>query len=452
VTETARRRIPLLHCNPLVKTSYTPGVSAHGIRKSYPRYRLRHRASRLVPPGGRLTDSQTTFLSSTFRRMHPPDPTMMAGHLLNGIHTPPNDIEKPMPFHLRQHVEWPSPQTLRVKDVLYGDFTITEPVLLHLINDASFQRLRGIHQHGITPIVNVNKVRPSVCRFEHSLGAMLLVRILAPDDLSQQIAALLHDISHTVLSHVADYAFGYVIHEVEKDDYVATTAIPKILSQFGYDWRHITSEEPGVWTLLEQPAPLLCADRLDYGLRDIIAFGVFSKEHVRLIVGQFVVHDRRIMCSDIALARDLARGYMRCDILAWANPHHAGLYTFAGDAIRLALTHGVIRKDELWTGTDREFWNKIVACGIKEIDEKTRYVNDHTTFTIVSGPADGEIVLNLKLKIRTIDPEIVVRTGDKIEVHRLSDMDKDYAKERNDYLNKMSGPIYLAVSQHLAGK
>lgn len=443
-------RVPLLHSSSLVKISSTPCVSAYCIWKTYPRYRLRHRSSRLVPHGDRLTDSQAPFLSSAFRRVHPLGPTMIAGSLLDGIPTAPNDIEEP--FRPRQHVDWPSLHTLRVKDVLYGDFTITEPVLLHLINDASFQRLRGIHQHGITPVVNVNKVRPSVCRFEHSLGAMLLVRILAPDDLSQQIAALLHDISHTVLSHVADYAFGYVIHEVEKDDYVATTAIPKILSQFGYDWRRITSEEPGVWTLLEQPAPLLCADRLDYGLRDMVAFNVFSNEHVRLIIGQFVVHDGRIMCSDIVLARDLARGYMRCDMLAWANPHHAGLYTFAGDAIRLALTHGVIRKDELWTGTDREFWNKIVTCGIKEIDEKTRYVNDRTTFTIVSGPEDGEIVLNLKLKIRTIDPEILVRTGDTVEVHRLSDLDKDYAKERNDYINTMSGPIYLAVSQHFAGK
>jgi uncharacterized protein len=371
---------------------------------------------------------------------------MTTDPLLDEIHNHPTNIEKPMAFRPRQRVDSPSTQSLHVRDSLHGDLTITDPVLLQLIQDTCFQRLRGIHQHGITPLVNVNKVRPPVCRFEHSLGAMLLVRTLAPDDLSQQIAALLHDISHTVLSHVADYAFGYVIHEVEKDDYVETTAIPEILSRFQYDWKHITSEEQGVWTLLEQPAPLLCADRLDYGLRDMLAFDVVSEERVRLIVGQFVVHDGRIMCSDIALARDLARGYMRCDMLAWANPHHAGLYKFAGDAIRLALAHRVITKEELWVGTDGEFWNKILGCGIKEIDEKTRYVNEHTIFTMVSGPKDGEIVLNLTLKIRTIDPEIVVRQGEKTEVHRLSELDMDYQKEREDYINTMSRPIYLAVS------
>ena len=335
---------------------------------------------------------------------------------------------------------------MKITDALYGTITIGDPVLLALIQDSSFQRLRGIHQHGITPIINVNKVQPPVYRFEHSLGAMLLVRSLAPHDMAQQCAALLHDISHTVLSHVTDYAFGYIIHEVEKEEYVKTTAIPRILEQFGYDWKYIISEEPGVWTLLEQPAPLLCADRLDYGLRDMIAFDILPPEKVKAIVEQLIAYDGRIMCTDVSLARDLARGYMQCDIRAWANPHHSALYKFAGDAIRLALAHGVIRKDELWLGTDAEFWDKIVNCGIDEVNEKTKYVNEFTTFKMVSSPKDGEMVLELKLKIRTIDPEIVARQDGRVKVQRLTELDEDFAKEKQDYINSKSKPIYLAVT------
>ena len=273
---------------------------------------------------------------------------------------------------------------------------------------------------------------------------MLLVQRLAPEDLGQQCAALLHDISHTVLSHVTDCAFGYVIHEVEKEDYVVTTSIPYILTMFKHNWKDILNEE--LWPLLEQPAPLLCADRVDYGLRDMIAFDVIPPATARSIVEQFVVHDSRIMCSDVELARELARGYMRCDMLAWAKPHHAGLYKFAGDAIRLALTHGVIRKEELWVGTDEQFWNKILSCGIKEINEKTQYVNEHTKFTKVPSLEDGELVLELTLKIRTIDPEVVVPQGNILKVYRLSELDEDYAKEREDYIDSNSEPIYLAVS------
>lgn len=269
-----------------------------------------------------------------------------------------------------------------------------------------------------------------------------------PEDLDQQCAALLHDISHTVLSHVTDVAFGYVIHEVEKEDYVQTTRIPEILGKFEMDWKYIISEEQGVWTLLEQPAPLLCADRLDYGLRDMCAFDIVPATVVRQIVQQFVVHEKRIMCSDVELAGVLARGYMRCDQLAWANPHHSGLYKFAGDAIRLALQHGVIKKSELWQGTDEEFWNKIVNCGIKDIDEKTRYVNDYTNYEVVPRKTrvNGDNVLELTLKVRTIDPEIVIRGEKGPQIKRLSQVDGVYKREREEYLESKREAILLKVS------
>jgi len=358
----------------------------------------------------------------------------------------PNGVSHEFPYRPRHTIAVEPDNSMTITDGLYGTMHITDPVLLDLIRDSSFQRLHGIHQHGITPVINVNKVNPSVTRLEHSVGAMLLIRTLVPYDLAQQCAALLHDVSHTVLSHVTDYVFGYVIHEVEKEDYVKTTNIPQILAKYGYDWKHITSEEPGTWTLLEQPAPLLCADRLDYGLRDMLAFHVHPPETVRDIVKQFVVYDGRIMCSDIPLAGKLARGYQKCDELAWANPHHSGLYKFAGNAIRLALAHQVIKKEELWIGTDSEFWQKILDCGIPEIEEHTRYTNDWTKFEIVSSKKNGDLVLELKLKIRTIDPEIVIQDENEVQVRRLSEVDPTYAKERQDYINSKKGPIFLAVS------
>ena len=55
-------------------------------------------------------------------------------------------------------------------------------------------------------------------------------------------------------------------------------------------------------------------------------------------------------------------------------------------------------------------------------------------------------MLELTLKIRTIDPEILVRHQDKVSVQRLTELDKEFAKERQDYINSKSKPIYLAVS------
>jgi hypothetical protein len=106
----------------------------------------------------------------------------------------------------------------------------------------------------------------------------------------------------------------------------------------------------------------------------------------------------------------------------------------------------VIRKDELWEGTDAEFWEKIVNCGVAEIDEKTRYVTEDTKFEIVSFPTDGNMVLKLQLKVRTIDPEIVIHHNGVVKVHRLSMLDADFAQERETYIKSKRNPIYVAVS------
>ena len=76
---------------------------------------------------------------------------------------------------------------MQVNDIVYGPVDLAEPVLLELLASRAVQRLHGVLQHGITAVVGVT--RPTT-RFEHSLGAMLLVRRLGAD-LHEQIAALL---------------------------------------------------------------------------------------------------------------------------------------------------------------------------------------------------------------------------------------------------------------------
>jgi hypothetical protein len=89
-------------------------------------------------------------------------------------------------------------------------------------------------------------VTSPITRFEHSVGVMILVRELGAS-LTEQIAALLHDVSHTAFSHVIDYVFdghdSQSYHDEKKEVYMASTTIPAILAQHGYDWRDVLSEE-----------------------------------------------------------------------------------------------------------------------------------------------------------------------------------------------------------------
>ncbi|MBN1486049.1 MAG: HD domain-containing protein, partial [Anaerolineae bacterium] len=116
-------------------------------------------------------------------------------------------------------------------DRIYGEFDITEPVILDLLNTQAVCRLKGILQHGITGLIDITR---RTTRYEHSLGVMLLVRRMG-GDIQEQIAALLHDVSHTVLSHVIDYVYpspnGQSYHEVKKPWYMENSDIPDILSR-----------------------------------------------------------------------------------------------------------------------------------------------------------------------------------------------------------------------------
>ena len=176
------------------------------------------------------------------------------------------------------------------QDEVYGSVRIEEPVLLALMAGTAVQRLHGVLQHGISALIGIT--RP-ITRFEHSVGAMLLVRRMGAP-LPEQIAALLHDVSHTAFSHVIDYVFdghdSQSYHDEQKEAYLAQTDVPAILARYGYDWRDFLPEAN--FPLLEQPSPRLCADRLDYFLRDAQGLGVATAVDIQFALEHLVVGGR----------------------------------------------------------------------------------------------------------------------------------------------------------------
>ncbi|NIR30385.1 MAG: HD domain-containing protein, partial [Gammaproteobacteria bacterium] len=167
-------------------------------------------------------------------------------------------------------------------DAIYGPVEITEPVLLELMESDAMRRLRGISQHGVTALLGIT---PSFSRFDHSVGAMLLVRDLGAP-VEEQAAALLHDISHTAFSHVIDFVFddhsGQSYHEKKKEELVAASDVPEILGRHGMDWRGLMDEAR--FPLLEQSSPDLCADRLDYFFRDLEFLGLAGDGEIEAAV------------------------------------------------------------------------------------------------------------------------------------------------------------------------
>ena len=323
---------------------------------------------------------------------------------------------------------------MKYEDVVYGSVTITEPILLDIMQSAAMQRLKGVLQHGITGLIGITK---PISRFEHSVGAMLLVRRLGAS-LEEQIAALLHDVSHTAFSHVIDYVFdghdSQSYHDEKKEEYMAQTDLPLLLSRYGYEWRDFVHEED--FPLLEQPSPRLCADRLDYFLRDSQDLGLATSADLQFALDHLVVANGRIATKTLQAAQWLGYTYIQADDSSWANFREVGLYELTAQAIKLGLAVGTISQADFWR-TDEPVWTQLQSHPDVELQTLLHLVSPQTQFIW-----DAENpTFWVSTKIRSIDPDVVVAG----ELRPLSTLDPKFAQHRTDYHQRKAGKWPMRV-------
>jgi len=317
---------------------------------------------------------------------------------------------------------------MRYEDAIYGTVEITEPVLLDLMASDAVQRLRGVSQHGISALLGITS---GFSRFDHSVGVMLLVRSLGAS-LEEQVAALLHDISHTAFSHVIDFVFdghnGQSYHEEKKEEILARSDIPAILSRYGMDWRTFLDDEP--FQLLEQASPALCADRLDYFLRDLEYLSLAHEDEIQTAVKSLVVKAGKIVVDNPKAARWIAYTYIEADHASWSNFREVGLYQLTAEAIKAANKFGFIGEADLW-GSDKNLWDKLCAADHPDIRALISLITPGTRFTWdAERPA-----FHVATKVRSIDPPVVDGHG----VTPLSGLDPVFGRYREEYLAGKQG-------------
>ncbi len=151
---------------------------------------------------------------------------------------------------------------------IYGDFEVTEPVLIDLFNSPVMERIKYVRQYGVLDYVI--KQKKEYTRYEHCVGVWALLRMHGAT-LEEQIAGLLHDASHTVFSHVADMLFSNQSQDSSYQDdihawYLKKNNTDALLSQHNIPFAAILHKS-GTHRMLEQDLPNICADRLEYNLQ-----------------------------------------------------------------------------------------------------------------------------------------------------------------------------------------
>lgn len=308
-----------------------------------------------------------------------------------------------------------------IKDRVYGEFEVTEEVLIELINSKPVQRLKGISQHGTS---RLSLYPEPVSRYEHSVGVMILLRLLSAS-LEEQIAGLLHDVPHTAFSHVIDWVYKSKeqdFHEKFHEKVVMNSEIPQILQKFGFDINRILNEHN--FPLLERPSPDLCADRIDYTLRDY-SLVMNSNSRVLEMFKAMVVKDNEIIFSDKKQAKNFTDINLWMGQSWWANIVDVARYQIFANAIQIALNEDILIESDLFND-DSFVYDKLVNSSNEKIMAELNLLNQD--FECVHDP--DNYMFHSFAKFRYVNPKVLTENVIKRVSELFPEMKNIFEEEK----------------------
>ena len=310
-------------------------------------------------------------------------------------------------------------------ETLYGTFEIDEPVILEILESAPFQRLKNVYQLGIWRYAVKDD---NFTRYDHSIGVFALVRKYG-GSLKEQIAALLHDVSHTVFSHVGAFFFVSDAKAMDKfqDDthewYLEHTGLAAILHKYGYTVEEILPKHPE-FKRLEQDLPMLCADRIDYNIRGALWDNLITAEQAKNIVESLAFDNDTWYFTDQQCARKIAETSCSMTSGIWGSAENFLTGQWLAKALKRAVQLDLITRNDVYFSTDTAVWKILCSSGDPELQKNIYQIEHCYDFFVIDDQNFTEICYG---KFRGINP--LVKTEDGLQ--HLTDIDPEYAQIYN---------------------
>ncbi|MBN1914979.1 MAG: HD domain-containing protein [Parachlamydiales bacterium] len=314
------------------------------------------------------------------------------------------------------------PSNSRVYETVYGDVVIQEKILIDLIEHPVFQRLKKIHQYGVGYYINDHE---SYSRYDHSMGVFYLLRTKGLP-IKEQIAGLLHDVSHTAFSHFGDYFFNHNSLNNSYGDTIHTwfldqSGLVEVLRKYGLSAEDVEPSKEK-FPALEQDLPHLCADRIDYNLQGAFLRGDITRKEMMEIFDDLQFDGEKWSFSRVDLAEKLSAFPMKMTFECWGSvPNYFG-NIWLTKALKIAIRKGIFSLKDINLGNDQEIWDFLIASKDPDIQcymRKIKKVNG--LYQLVQKEED----VLLSIKFRGIDPWI------RISNKRLSEILPNYLIQFN---------------------
>lgn len=287
-----------------------------------------------------------------------------------------------------------------IEDKVYGKIKIKEPILLELIRCPSILRLKEISQYGVPDRYYHIK---NYSRFEHSVGVMLILRRLGAN-LEEQVAGLLHDVSVLAFSHVTDWVFAEGnegvedLHDTLHRDFISKTEVPKILKKYNFLLERITNEDN--FSLLETKIPNLCADRVDYALREFKYW--LNTKAVEKSLKCLVNFNGEMVFTEQKVAYLFATNFLKLQMNHWGGYESMIRYHLFSKVLKTGLEKKIILKEDFFKN-ERLILKKIEQSQDKEIKDTLRLLTRRDLKGIKASSGN-----KVRKKFRYVDPKVII--------------------------------------------
>ncbi|MFT6765150.1 MAG: HD superfamily phosphohydrolase [Alteromonas naphthalenivorans] len=305
---------------------------------------------------------------------------------------------------------------------MYGSVQVTEPVLLELLNHQAMDRLKHINQYGVMAFVKPEQI---YTRHEHSLGVFYLLRTFGAD-LEEQVAGLLHDISHTAFSHIADFIHDSIHAKYSYQDeifkwYLDKTGLLVILKK--HKLERVANFGSGVeYKMLKDDLPNLCADRLEYNLYGGYVEGWLTEQEMRDVVTHLKHQDRQWVFTSKDAAQKFAKVTIDLSVQNWCSAENGFISTVMASILKRAFTLKIITQDDFHFSTDKKVWDTLRLSDDTEITQLFAQIDKHKESYTVGTVEKHD--LHFKGKFRGVDPLVEVDG----QLERLTEIDPEFAQ------------------------
>ncbi len=285
-------------------------------------------------------------------------------------------------------------------DRVYGDIIVDDPCALEIIASPAFDRLWRVNQYG--PMVLLD-AKWSTSRAEHCIGVYRLLQLLGASR-EECLAGLVHDANHLAFSHLVDWLVGDSATQEGHGTFVANShlvSLQAIFDAHGLNGAAIMDTKR--FTLLEQDAPAMCADRVDYTLRDGVTSNQCTKQECTAFLAKLIRCNGIMALTDIGAAEWLSRLSVDMHIVREGLGQN-GFYAHFGTMLKHLLASGALMREDFLVDDDHVM--AIIRAQTDDVTTKT------LAWVAAGAPvepcATEQADYKTNAKLRVIDPHVVV--------------------------------------------